>query len=138
MVCSLYLENNFYLLHFDQNWLYSIHFANKKPMGHIANLRNSSNQKAYLRKAIFKSIKREKKNISLRLLCDKFGWNWPIGPREDEKCEKFIDKRRDNGQHAFRKAKNLKMMDNVSSSSLFNFTHVNLTYIPHKWDCIVM
>ena len=74
---------------------------NKRPMGHIAHLRKhfkSINTNDY----IITLIKRRKKNIINfkriywffiwtnlnplypRMLCAKFGWNWPSGSREDE------------------------------------------------------
>ena len=65
----------------------NIQYHNKRPMGHIAYLRNSSNQKSHLRKEIIKLIKKKKPivyflGIKWSLFVKtwfpftKSGWNW--------------------------------------------------------------
>ena len=50
----------------------------------IAHLRNSSNQKTHLRKAMIMFIYKKVESPSLRDALFQFGWNWSSGSGEDD------------------------------------------------------
>ena len=76
--CSIYLAQQ----HSKKN--------NKRPIGHIATLRNSSNLKAQLQKVIIKLIKKKTHYLLLTywmvlwIPFSKFNWNWPSGSGEED------------------------------------------------------